>query len=74
MMDVQGDVGLDGSGDETLPRLVALVDDLHGVLLILGLSGEGERVLGLAVWDYGQQLRQYEMRTRTKCWTNSCRS
>jgi hypothetical protein len=34
-----------------LPRLVALVDDLDGVLFALGLAGEGKDVLWLAVWD-----------------------
>jgi hypothetical protein len=31
--------------DELLPSLVTLVDDLDGVLLGLGLSGEGKDVL-----------------------------
>lgn len=35
--------------DETTPGLVAFVDDLGGVLLVLGLAGESERVLGLAI-------------------------
>lgn len=40
-------LGLSGrlSRDEPPPGLVALVDDLDGVLLGLGLSGEGEDVL-----------------------------
>lgn len=37
--------------DELLPGLVALVDDLDGVLLGLGLTREGKDVLGLAVGD-----------------------
>jgi len=40
-------LGLSGrlSRDEPPPGLVALVDDLDGILLGLGLSGEGEDVL-----------------------------
>jgi hypothetical protein len=34
-----------------LPGLGALADNVHGVLLVLALAGEGELVLGLAVWD-----------------------
>ena len=37
--------------DELLPGLAALADDVHGVLLVLALAGEGELVLGLAVGD-----------------------
>lgn len=49
---VQVDVTLGGlAGDELLPRLGALTDDVHGVLLVLALAGEGELVLGLSVGD-----------------------
>ena len=37
------------AGDETLPSLGALADDVHGVLLVLALAGEGELVLRLAI-------------------------
>ena len=30
---------------------MSLVDDLHGVLLVFGLAGEGELVLRLAIGD-----------------------
>lgn len=40
-------LGLDLTVDETTPRLVSLVNDLGGVLAVLGLSGEGKLVLGL---------------------------
>ena len=39
------------ASDESLPSLVALVDDFGGILLVLGLTGEGELVLGLAIGD-----------------------
>jgi len=39
------------AGDELLPGLGTLADNVHGVLLVLALAGEGELVLGLAVWD-----------------------
>ena len=37
--------------DETAPGLMGLVDDLHGVLLVFSLTGEGELVLRLPVGD-----------------------
>jgi len=37
--------------DETAPGLMGLVDDLHGVLLVFGLTGEGELVLRLPIGD-----------------------
>ena len=37
--------------NELAPCLVALVDDLSGVLLVLRLTGERELVLGLSVGD-----------------------
>jgi len=39
------------AGDQPLPGLGTLVDDVHGVLLVLALAGEGELVLGLSVGD-----------------------
>lgn len=39
------------AGDELLPGIGTLVDDLLGVLLVLALAGEGELVLGLSVGD-----------------------
>ena len=39
------------AGDELLPGIGTLVDDILGVLLVLALAGEGELVLGLAVGD-----------------------
>lgn len=52
--DVHGQVVVGGlssslASDETAPGFVALVDDLSSVLLVLGLSRESERVLGLSV-------------------------
>ena len=47
---VCGVVGI--AGNELLPRLVALVDDLGGVALVLCLSAEGKLVLGLSVRDF----------------------
>lgn len=37
--------------DELLPGLGTLTNDVHGVLLVLALAGEGELVLGLAIGD-----------------------
>ena len=39
------------AGDELLPSIGTLVDDIGGVLLVLALAGESELVLGLAVGD-----------------------
>lgn len=39
------------ASNETAPGFVALVDDLGGVLFVLGLTREGEGVLGLSVGD-----------------------
>lgn len=39
------------ASDELAPGFVALVDDLGGVLLVLGLARESELVLGLAIGD-----------------------
>lgn len=51
--DLQVDVTLGGlAGDELLPGLGALTDNVHGVLLVLALAGEGELVLGLSVGDF----------------------
>jgi hypothetical protein len=48
----QAEVLLGGlASGKLLPGLGALADNLHGVLLVLALAGEGELVLGLAVWD-----------------------
>ena len=44
---VAGRIGL--AVDKATPRLVALVHDLSRVLLVLGLTAEGERILGLAI-------------------------
>jgi hypothetical protein len=48
---VRGGLGGRFTRDELLPELVGLVDDLDGVLLGLGLTGEGEDVLGLTIGD-----------------------
>jgi hypothetical protein len=37
--------------DETAPGFMGLVDNLHGVLLVLSLAREGELVFGLSVGD-----------------------
>lgn len=39
------------ASDETFPSLGTLADNVHGVLLVLALAGEGELVLGLAIGD-----------------------
>lgn len=44
-------VGRGLAGDETLPSLGALTDNIHGVLPILALASESKLVLGLAVGD-----------------------
>jgi len=50
--DLRGDFTRRGvTVDETAPSFVSLVDDLHGILLVLGLAGEGELVLGFAIGD-----------------------
>ena len=46
---VRGGLGGRFTRDELLPEFVGLVDDLNGVLLGLGLTREGEDVLGLAI-------------------------
>jgi len=47
-----GNVGSRGVAvNETAPSFVGLVDDLHGVLLVLSFAGEGELVLGLSIGD-----------------------
>lgn len=38
--------------NELLPCLGAFTDNVHGVLLVLALSGEGELVFRLAIWDF----------------------
>ena len=48
----QADVTSGGlAGDELLPGVGALVDNVQSVLLVLALAREGELVLGLAVGD-----------------------
>jgi len=37
--------------DETAPGFVGLMDNLHSVLLVLSLAGEGELIFGLSVGD-----------------------
>ena len=53
-------IGLGGSlgADELLPCLVAFVDDLDGVLLGLGLSGEGKDVLRISVVNNDWTIEQ----------------
>lgn len=49
---IQANVTLGGlSGDELLPSISALTDNVQSVLLVLALAGEGELVLGLSVRD-----------------------
>jgi hypothetical protein len=51
-LDIQAEVLLGRlASSKLLPGLGALADNVHGVLLVLALAGEGELVLGLAVWD-----------------------
>lgn len=51
-LDIVGlSLGGDLALDETLPSLVGLLDDVQGVLLVLGLAREGKLVLGLAIRD-----------------------
>jgi len=40
------------AGNQLLPGLVALVDDLGSVSFVLGLAGEGKLVLGLSIRDF----------------------
>lgn len=40
------------ASDKPVPGLRTLVDNIHGVLLVLALAGEGELVLGLSVGDF----------------------
>lgn len=40
------------AGDQALPSLSTLTDNVHGVLLVLALASEGELVLGLSVGDF----------------------
>jgi hypothetical protein len=48
----QAEVLLGGlASGKLLPGLGALADNVHSVLLVLALAGEGELVLGLAIWD-----------------------
>lgn len=52
-VNLQADVTLGGlASDELLPGLGALTDNVHGVLLVLALAGEGELVLGLAIGNF----------------------
>lgn len=47
---IRGDTaGSSLAGNEAVPSLGALVDDVHGVLLVLALASKGELVLGLSV-------------------------
>ena len=46
---VGGSLGGGLANDHAAPGFVGFVDDLHGVLLILGLSREGKGVFGLAI-------------------------
>jgi hypothetical protein len=39
------------TGDEATPRFMAFMNDRRSVFLVLGLAGESELVLGLAVGD-----------------------
>ena len=51
-MNLQADLATGSlAGDELLPGIGALADDILGVLLVLALAGEGELVLGLSVGD-----------------------
>ena len=51
-VNVQAEVLLGGlASGKLLPGLGALAHNVHGVLLVLALAGEGELVLGLAVRD-----------------------
>jgi hypothetical protein len=49
-MHLQADLARRGVAiDEAAPGLMSLVDDLHGILLVFSLTGEGKLVLGLAI-------------------------
>jgi hypothetical protein len=37
--------------NEAVPSFSSLTDNIHGVLLVLALTGEGELVLWLSIWD-----------------------
>lgn len=48
---IAGGLGGDLTTEETTPCFVALMDDLGGILLVLGFARESELVLGLAIGD-----------------------
>lgn len=45
------------ASDQTTPRFVALVDNLHSVLLVFSLAREGEGVLGLSIGDFVNPIK-----------------
>jgi hypothetical protein len=69
--DSHGDVTRGGFAvDETMPGFVSLVGDPHDLVLVLGITGEGDLVLGLAVGgpvDPGRvRMRWMQYRRRTR--------
>jgi hypothetical protein len=69
--DSHGDVTRKGFAvDETMPGFVSLVGDPHDLVLVLGITGEGDLVLGLAVGgpvDPGRvRMRWMQYRRRTR--------
>lgn len=45
-------LGRNLASDQTLPGFLALVDDFHSILLVLGLTAESENVFRLSVRDF----------------------
>lgn len=62
--DVQGDVRLYSTGDERFPRFVAFVNDLGGVLSVLGLARKSELVLRLSIGDPTRQTLSQWMKAK----------
>ena len=54
--------------DEATPRFMALVNDFCGIFLVLGLAGESELVLGLAIRDFVDTTRIGEKISVGRAW------
>ena len=55
------------AGNQLLPGLVALVDDLGSVSFVLGLAGEGKLVLGLSIRDFVDLPKESTVRCASSC-------
>lgn len=56
------------AADEATPRFMALVNDFCGIFLVLGLAGESELVLGLAIRDFVDTARIGEKNSVGRAW------